>query len=568
MNAKTSLRRRMFALLALGLPGLAAGHVAQLDEHQLVLAASDIVVADIIAASPRWSPRGNLIETVYTLAVEQQLKGAPGALRTLVQAGGTLAGETHGTCLQVDLEVGGRYLLFLDGASTLAPLVGAAQGALRVLPGPLAAVVPVNGGSPLLREAPAGRGVDEVLAQVRGLVLAHGQERMPPRQEDPFLPSKAFDPAAMRAAGSDLRPTDLVADAPDQPTAPAPASPAQVDAQAGGLTPRYRIERWPAPPVIFEAFPPTWSWSPHDQYMMSRWNHHRPDLFRVYTQPDGTWAWGNGVFELAGWPSEAQMLQQFGSGWGASTLGVTYYRWSSGPIIEADVALNPAYSWTLDNEYATRSSNAVHGFEQTMLHELGHSFGVQHPWETQDVWWDSVMNYAPKRFRFPVLATDDAAAVRGAYGVSPVHDGMVSFHRTADSTSSNHPVYTAGSFSPGLLAPGGSFSITGLKLENNGTDALVNPLVEVWLTPTRMSWSGAIFVGSRTINATIPTFNTYYFSTGTMFLPASVPAGSWYLALFLRDSADTVGHNNSAWSGYNEVLSVQLPPQVFRNGFE
>ena len=47
-----------------------------------------------------------------------------------------------------------------------------------------------------------------------------------------------------------------------------------------------------------------------------------------------------------------------------------------------------------------------------MLHEVGHGWGLDHPWETQVVSWDSVMNYSPAGYRLPRLYADDTAAVR------------------------------------------------------------------------------------------------------------------------------------------------------------
>ena len=116
---------------------------------------------------------------------------------------------------------------------------------------------------------------------------------------------------------------------------------------------------------------------------MALWNRYARNLFQVRAST-GSWSFGNGVFDQAGFPNDATMIQQFGQGWGRGVLGVTWSRVGGGRILEADVAMNPAFSWTLDGGASRQPRGRFHSFQQTMLHELGHTFGLKHPWATQD----------------------------------------------------------------------------------------------------------------------------------------------------------------------------------------
>src|SRR5437764_13610269 len=103
---------------------------------------------------------------------------------------------------------------------------------------------------------------------------------------------------------------------------------------------------------------------------MSKWNYYA-SVFRVYTTPTGTFAWRDGVFDLDGWPNSATLASQYGSGWDASTIGVTFSRFDIfGRIIEADIALNPAFSYTLDDEWVYDGSSR-RSFRATPLVDPG-----------------------------------------------------------------------------------------------------------------------------------------------------------------------------------------------------
>jgi hypothetical protein len=76
---------------------------------------------------------------------------------------------------------------------------------------------------------------------------------------------------------------------------------------------------------------------------------------------------------------------------------------------EADIAVNPAYSWTSNNYVAYNSE--VQPTDQTFLHELGHAWGAGHNFNDL-----SVMNYYQRQFRtYSVVYNSDADGIRYKY---------------------------------------------------------------------------------------------------------------------------------------------------------
>jgi len=313
-------------------------------------------------------------------------------------------------------------------------------------------------------------------------------------------------------------------------------------------------------PIVVNPLPADSPFSPWDQYEMSYWNRYGGEIYRVADPPSPSWSFGNGVFDMAGFPDSLTLVREFGFDWseaGQGVLAFTSRRRKDGVTIEADVAFNPNKPWTVDDADALRAGRP-YAFKEVALHELGHVWGLDHPWETQEVWWDSVMNYKSKRFYVGELFADDTSAVRDAHppGV-PLRDGLVNGYVTAYTGIFQFVEYFPAHPSVVQVKAGGTFNMVGpIKIENVGTVALANPALEVYLAPTMLSFEGAVLVKRAKVKGKVPSGATQRVNLGSLRVPRGTPPGTYFLAFFLRDPKDAYQGNNGAWSSEGITLEV------------
>jgi hypothetical protein len=499
----------LFALLTLLTPSALGAHVAQLSGRELASSSPNVVVAVVEDREVRWNSPHTLLMTDYTLRVEERLRGEAPERFTLTMPGGTLGDITDEICTTVELEPGVRYLLFLGDLDlpSLSAIVGARQGIFRDKPG-----------------------FGEIVAAARTLVERTPLAVRPALQEDASLPAKTWVP-------------------------PSPNGLSSVRAPYVYLQPAQR-------PIVVDPLPPGTRFSPADQHQLAYWNVYAGDLFRVSTNPSETWAFGNDVFDIAGFPNDEQMMQQFKVTWediGSNVLGVALVRRRNGAVVEADVALNPSVAWTLDAVEATTRGGA-YSFREVITHEIGHMWGLRHPFETQEAWWDSVMQYKSKIFYLGTIYADDAMAVRSAFppGVA-IRDGLVSSYVTSwEHDDALFATYDPAGPRSSNAKAGGIFSLNGpIKIENVGTMPLANPKVEVYLVPKRFSFEGAVLIKTVRVQGILKPGATRQVNVGKITIPAKVPPGTYWLGYYLRDPRDRYPANNGAWSNADVTLTVK-----------
>lgn len=536
-----------------GAPPAEAGQRAP-DSIADLAAAPRIVVAEVESAESRWNAQGTLIVTDYRLRRIETLRGEFADQFVLTQGGGRVGDETHALSDLPVLRRGARYLLILNAADNpvFSSVRYGAAGALEV-----------GADGAFLRN---GLALADFRARVQRSGVIGDAALLPPAGPRDY-PAARYVSGAARVSGPVQRPAQQTAVA-------VPAAGGDgIDAGAAGgsvdtstpYLPNYLVQRWPAPTITFNPLPLSWVWHPSDQNMMAEWNKYG-DIFRVLTTPTGDWAWRNDRYDLAGFPSEASMVAQFGSGWGPTTLAICFSRWfGSGPIVESDIAINPAYDWTLDDAFGTESASLPWSFRQSLLHELGHAWGLQHPFETQNVFWPSTMNYGPKWTRDPVLHSDDTAAIRSVYPGISVHDGSLAMYRTSDAAGSNHASYTP-SFTPSAgYQHGQSITFSGaVTVQNLGTSNLVNPAVDVYLTATRMTYANQVYLGRSNYTTTVAPFpdSIGLLNLGSYLLADTVPVGSYFPAIHLASSggSDAFSANNSAWGADDFPITIRNVP--------
>jgi hypothetical protein len=569
-------RRILFARAAvvfcLGLaafvsPPLLSAHVELMSVREIAAASPHIVVATVEERRSRWNELHTLILTDYTLRVEERLRGTAPDRISITVPGGTLGKLSDDTCISVHLQPGARYLLFLGDLDhpTLTPVVGGGQGMFRE----------VNGEVPGTRVA-----FRDLVGDVRTLAarvplaprpIVHAAAALPAKTWDPAArPAKTWDPAARsasmagslppRAAPEAVLPPLPGVDAPeiDEITGAVPRLPQSISSHIAG---KFLFHELANRPVVVNPLTDS-ELAPWDQYEMAYWNRYSGDLFRVLDPPAASWAYNNGVSDMVGFPDDLPMKRQFGYDWadlGAGVLAVTFARREEGVVVEADVAFNPHKSWTTDDLVATGSQEPVYSFQEAALHELGHVWGLLHPWDEEEwVSWDSVMNYKPRIYYTGELFADDTTAVRRAFppGVA-IRDGVISSYVTVRDERFVIPDYRTALPTLSTVRAGGGFGLAGpIKIENVGTVPLVDPMVEVYLAPARLSFDGAVLVKRAKVRGKIPPGGTLQVKLSGFKVPRGTTPGTYFLGYFLRDPKDAYQGNNAAWGQDVDTVTV------------
>ncbi|HYO11640.1 MAG TPA: hypothetical protein VE685_00415 [Thermoanaerobaculia bacterium] len=490
--------------LILSVPPPSAATVAPLSAPELAAASPHVVVAVVEEVQSRWER--SLIVTDYSLRIEERLRGEASERVTISIPGGTVGGETQETSVSFPLEVGARYLLFLGDLErpTLTPVTGAWQGAFR--------------------------------------------------EDDRLAFSGIVEAARALVAWVEGRPVPAL-EASDAPGL-GPAACPQVERE------KYTLGSLLAsPPIAFNvALPADSPFFPAVERQLATWNIYAGNLFQL-PATTAEWRFGNGVFDFAGFPNDAQMAAQLGRTWGTGALSLITSRSLDGRIVEADIALNPAQRWTLDAGEATRPG-APRLFQDAVLAALGYTWGLRNPFEVpgrpfdfKEVSWDSVLNLKLPQYQLATLFADDTAAARDAFGGTSLRDGAISSYTTRG-TGSPIADYVPAVPSPSSVRPGAKFNLSRIKIENTGTVALAKPTVEVYLTPSRFSLAGAILVKRLRASGTIQRGGILTVTPGRLTVPASTPPGTYFLAFVLKDAKDVFQENNRAWSDYNVTLRV------------
>jgi hypothetical protein len=473
-----------------------------LTARQLAAGSPHVVVAVVEDARSVWNAEHTLIFTEYGLRIEEQLKGDAPERVTLRVPGGTVGEETHFTSLSTFLETGARYLLFLEdfGRPTLTPVTGAWQG--------------------VYTESAGGFG--ETLSDARDLIAeveAHPKasdtawlSHRGHRAEDPTLPAKTWDSGSAK----------------------------------------FFVKDPPVAPIVFNLIQPDNRYFHVDWDMMAYWNVYAADLFRPTDRPSTTWAFGNNVFDVAGFQTEEQLRQRLNASWGTGTHAILA-RVANGHTIEADLLFNPAYEWTLDDDAATRPGGPL-SFKHTMLTSLGLVAGYYGPTAPDgtppEVPRDSLMS---STLSLATLFAEDTMGVRSAFPGTAIQDGLISSYTLKDSTPTFLPVRASAS----SVKAGKSFKLlNSVKIENPGTETFTNPSVAVYLVPQRFSMDGAVLLKKFKLKGAVGSGEAKSFALGAVKVPTSVPAGSYYFAFVLEVSGDGYLANNRAWSDPDVKITV------------
>lgn len=306
-------------------------------------------------------------------------------------------------------------------------------------------------------------------------------------------------------------------------------------------------------PIVFNPLPDSSPFAPYDRQLMDYWNLYQPDLFRA-ADPTGTWGFPNGVFDMAGFADDARLQAVLGRTWPDRGYAMVVSRAVDGHTVEADIVQNPAYPWTLDEAEATRPPFPL-SFRHVVLSDLARAWGFHETLDLESLRQESAAGVVPQAYRLATIFSADTEALRATYGDAPVRDGLISAYGVQ--AAPVYPAFLPSRPIPSAVRRGGKFVLaTPIKIENTGTEPLVNPDVEVFLVPRRFSLEGAIFLKRSRLRTTIERAALNHVVLGTVKVPRTAPPGVYYLAFRLKLAGDEYAGNDVAWSPYHVTLTV------------
>ena len=236
-------------------------------------------------------------------------------------------------------------------------------------------------------------------------------------------------------------------------------------------------------PIVVNNLPDSFTpWSPEDEYPDVEVELLRVGCLPGLHHPNGHDLWlgrqrvrSRRLAQLGG-PAERVRLALGQPPRSGSRSGVPSVERS----FEADIALNPAFGFTLDDEWVYNGSTAQ-GFRLVMLHELGHMLGLDHEFNGM-----AVMNYFPSVFRSFAHARTWTMpqAIRALYPRNAVSrtDLGVDLYYASGSQSVTDATY------PSSVVAGGTLTVNNFTIENVGTTLSPTPTIEWYLTAPAISF--------------------------------------------------------------------------------
>ncbi len=556
-----------FMILACYMPFALQASIIPMSKTELIQESKYIFVGKVIDLNARWNKKQTLIVTDVTFGISEYLYGTAENTMTLTFGGGTLDGESHILSHVPQFELGDVMLLMVkdDKNPMISPVVGTHLGKFDMLETENRQFIvqqdqgclhtdPHHDHSNCThhKHAQKNQSFEDFVKEIKKEIpLAKSQisiKATSPRKANGSLPSLNYNPNAPQNSNTQYQLPQAKPDTPkSQPNIENEVIENELSTpilDENKCEEETASSRWDSNGffyqdyIIMEPMPSGSDFSFRDQLQMIKWNEYA-SIFYTPFSPDGEWAYRNGESEIVGFLTDEDFEEAFDYNWDSNALAYCFQRRNTaGQIIEADIIINPSYNWTFDFETAY-NNNDIFNIDRTLLHELGHAWGLEH-----NFFAEAIMNAPQAKYRaFAEVHADDANGIRAAY------PSRVDFHTDASVMlyyADGSRVYKDSELDRTTVNVGETFSVSNAQFENVGRNGIFDPTVHWYLVPTMHSWSTYHYLKSTTYDFLLLGGGT--FSMDEVFtVPDYLPAGEYYLAAWFSHVDDEVYDNNSAW---------------------
>ena len=324
----------------------------------------------------------------------------------------------------------------------------------------------------------------------------------------------------------------------------------------------------------YQQIHPSWACYDNNEWSMAEFNYYL-DLHR-YIATDGTWGAPNGTDELAGFTTSSTLNSVYGpgSGWGPSTLAVNW-TWTVGDcteILEADIHMNPAYTWRYTFEDAFQGSSTEYFYDPIMMHEIGHSLGLERNTCNEDYLFDrnTIMSAGSNDF----VETGRGLHRRDAWVLRQVYDENQGQATTIQRTDMGvESWYMDGNIENGSIIPstvqqGDTITMRDLVVENISTWDVSNVRVRCFFS-TNMT----ISEHDHQSDTSYYEWATFDYDTDTRVdldwkVPNDLPPGDYYVGVIVTYNgsnyrSDGVWGNNATFFP-DKITVTQGDPPVWQ----
>ncbi len=346
--------------------------------------------------------------------------------------------------------------------------------------------------------------------------------------------------------------------------AEAPADSRPGSALRGGGDPLC-ICHWFDLPIVMEQVPADWwSWDFNNDAMWT-FNQYM-DIFR-YVDSDATWG-QNDENEFGGWPSNADLFEQWGFSWG-DFIAMCVYAHGAGcsEMREADVIFNPAYGWTTDFLWANQNPGDIIHYQPVLAHELGHAWGMQTETGGSD---GCDETYAYDRLsvmhRYYWGIIEDGLGIHNgdAWGIRLNYEDQTAVIPITDVGVESYAASWGiinGSLDATSYRPGDPITVRNITIENTSSSALPGVRVRMFLST------------NRTISESDHQVGTYWYFSQPMPRESewsgdlsaqipNVPAGVYHVGFIVTTGEDAWASDDFPWNDATYMSSSieVLPP--------